>query len=171
MIQFLSVAVTVLLMSTSFAARFSPKEILGVYHSQDKKAEVTVYQTPNAESENPSYTFKMNLDPGPCMGLYGTERKLNIKSQEVQLGGSLGNESLTVKSGEESNSDGDVYVDNVTFTAKKSSSKGKSGQLSFELKFSLTHNPDLNDGDDGGVADFDQCYDKTKRKWVLTKVK
>ncbi len=166
------VAVLFLTMLTSaFAAPFSPEELLGTYTSADRKAAVRIYKemTKAPTLFEPAvfqYYTDIEFDAGPCMLMYGGDRKVNSLRGTFSYNGSWlpKTEYLSSSFGEDGDNDGQVYVDSVDLKFSKTHASGKSS-VQMSLSFNLTHNPDGGDGEDGGVANFESCSKKTLTGW------
>lgn len=155
----------------AFAADFSPESFLGTLVSPDKKAKVVVYKEIVREADlfNPAkyeYFADISFDAGPCMEMYGNERLVSGKRLSFRYNGSWKPvEYLSTGFSEDSDYDGDVYLESASFTATK---KGAAA-ATFTLDFSVGHNPDGGDGEDGGVSEFEACSKRTVSSWKLTK--
>lgn len=170
--KFIISAISFAMLSTSYAATFSPEELLGTYTSTDRKAVVRVYkeivkERTLFEPEVYEYYADMKFDGGPCMKMYGNERQIIAERRTFSYNGSWLPkwEYLSTGFGEDSDYDGDVYIEGASFTATKDHTK-RSSPIKLELYFSVGHNPDYSDGEDGGEAAFERCTQKTKSSWT-----
>ena len=170
--KFVFAAIGFSMLSTSFAATFSPEELLGTYTSTDRKAVVRVYkeivkERTLFEPEVYEYYADMKFDGGPCMEMYGNDRQVMTERKTFGYNGSWlpKAEYLSAGFGEDSDYDGDVYIEAASFLATKEHKQNQS-TIKLQLYFSVGHNPDFSDGEDGGVAAFERCSQKTKSSWT-----
>lgn len=170
--KILSLALGLSFVSSAFAGPFSPEELLGTYTSSDKKAVVRIYKEIVRERtlfdpEVYEYYADFKFDGGPCMEMYGNEREIIKERRTFGYNGSWlpKHEYLSTGFSEDSDYDGDVYIESAGFTATKEHKNGKS-TVKLELDFSVGHNPDYSDGEDGGEGEFERCSKKTVSSWT-----
>ena len=150
------------------ASDFSPFEIVGTYKSFDEMAVVivkkimTVRQTLFDRAQY-KYLVDMKVDAGPCMEMYGDEREVISEDKKLRYNGSWKPvEYLLANSKGDSDYDGDVYVNDIDFLAKKTTSKSGIIKYSFDLSIDISHNPDTDGEADESKVEFKKCYDATK---------
>jgi hypothetical protein len=174
---FLVMTMTMVNAAVCLAGDFSPKDIVGSYESSDRKAKVTVREVMTADAtlfEPAQYAYSVDIeaDAGACMEMYGSNRIVQLKNNELRYNGSWKpTEYLSAQASQDSDNDGSVYVSDASFKATKKSLEDGTSSYTYELAIDITHNPDSGDGGDGGESAFAQCYQETIKDWTLAKTK